>query len=112
MSHNEAHHDPQASLYLAGRWLENDPAREFCFAQIGKPGRRRKQMTATLIATNRTSRQLRAALVRIAQTASQIAALYERFGPDQPWGFADPTSWKCSARYCPHHAACPGGAGP
>ena len=112
VSQNEAHHDPQASLYLAGRWLENDPAREFCFAQIGKPGRRRKQMTATLIATNRTSRQLRAALARIAQTASQIAALYERFGPDQPWGFADPTSWKCSARYCPHHAACPGGAGP
>jgi hypothetical protein len=112
LSQNEADHDPQASLYLAGRWLEGDPASEFCFAQIGKPGRRRKQMTATLIATSRTTRQLRGTLVRIAQAASQIAACYERFGPDQPWGFADPTSWKCSPRYCPHHAACPGGAGP
>ena len=112
LSQNEAHHDPQASLYLAGRWLENDPAREFCFAQIGKPGKRRKQMTASLVATSRSARQLRGALVRIAQAASQIVAYYERFGPDQPWGFADPTSWKCSPRYCHHHAACPGGAGP
>jgi hypothetical protein len=112
LSQNEAHHDPQASLYLAGRWLQNDPAREFCFAQIGKPGRRRKQMTASLVATSRSDRQLRGALVRIAQAASQIVACYERFGPDEPWGFADPTSWKCSPRYCPHHAACPGGAGP
>jgi hypothetical protein len=34
----KADHDPQAGLYLAGRWLEADPAREFCFAQIAKPG--------------------------------------------------------------------------
>jgi hypothetical protein len=85
LSQNEAHHDPQASLYLAGRWLQNDPAREFCCAQIGKPGRRRKQMTASLVATSRSDRQLRGALVRIAQAASQIAACYERFGPDRPW---------------------------
>jgi hypothetical protein len=25
------------------------------------------------------------------RAASQIAAYYERFGPDQLWGFADPT---------------------
>ena len=55
--------------------------------------------------------QLRGTLARIAQAASQIAALYERFGPDEPWGFADPIGWKCAPRYCRHHARCPGGAG-
>ena len=29
-------------------------------------------------------------------------ALYERYGPDEPWGFADPTGWKCTERYCQH----------
>jgi hypothetical protein len=33
-----ADRDPQAGLYLAGRWLAGQPAREFCFAQIAKPG--------------------------------------------------------------------------
>jgi hypothetical protein len=33
-----ADHDPQAGLYLAGRWLTGAPAHEFCFAQIAKPG--------------------------------------------------------------------------
>ena len=107
----KADHDPQAGLYLAGRWLEGDPAREFCFAQIGKPGSRRKQMSASLITTRRAPGQLRAMLVRIAQAASQIDAYYRRFGPDEPWGFADPGGWKCSPRYCAHHPRCPGGGG-
>ena len=50
-------------------------------------------------------------LARIALAASQIAALHDRYGPDRPWGFADPTSWKCGPRYCQHWATCPGGAG-
>ena len=40
--------------------------------------------------TSRSTGQLRGALARIAQVARQIVACYERFGPDQPWGFADP----------------------
>ena len=104
--------DPQAGLYLAARWLEGQPAREFCFAQIAKPGaRRRKQMAAALITTTRTVGQQRASLARIAQAASQLAAYYERFGPDEPWGFADPAGWKCAPRYCAHWHACPGGTG-
>src|SRR5437764_8245683 len=103
--------DPQAGLYLAGRWLESYPADELCFAQIAKPGKRRKQMAASLVPTSRTSGQLRGVLARLALAASQIAACYERYGPDQPWGFADPTSWKCSPRYCSHWASCPGGTG-
>jgi hypothetical protein len=110
-SQAKADHDPQASLYLAGRWLTGQPADTFTFAQIGKPGSRRKTMTTALVDTQRTVGQLRAILARIAQAASQIAALYDRYGPDEPWGFADPASWKCTPRYCSHHRRCPGGSG-
>jgi hypothetical protein len=34
----KADHDFQPAVYLAGRWLESDPAGQFCFAQIAKPG--------------------------------------------------------------------------
>jgi hypothetical protein len=46
-----------------------------------------------------------------ARRTAQIVACYERFGPDEPWGFADPGGWKCSARYCGAWGSCPGGAG-
>jgi hypothetical protein len=67
-------------------------------------------MRASLVTTRRAPAERRAMLARIAQAASQIDTYYQRFGPDQPWGFADPAGWKCSPRYCAHHAACPGGA--
>lgn len=103
--------DPQAGLYLAARWLEGDPARDFSFAQIAKPGKRRKEMSASLVTTSRTVGQLRASLARVAQAASQIVLYHDRYGPEQPWGFADPTGWKCSRRFCQHYDACPGGGG-
>ena len=81
------------------------------FAQIAKPGKRRKRMSTALVTTSRTVGQMRGVLARVALAASQIAAAYERYGPDQPWGFADPTSWKCSHRYCHAWASCPGGKG-
>jgi hypothetical protein len=34
----KANHDFQPSVYLAGRWLEANPAAQFCFVQIAKPG--------------------------------------------------------------------------
>jgi hypothetical protein len=110
-SQTKADHDPQAGLYLAGRWLAGQPAEQFCFVQVGKPGKKRKTMTTSFVVTRRTVPQLRATVVRIAQAASQIAALYERYGPDEPWGFADPSGWKCSPRYCGHYGRCPGGGG-
>ena len=61
--------------------------------------------------TSRSAGQLRGALVRIAQVARQIVASYERFGRDEPWGFADPSGWKCSERYCEAWGRCPAGAG-
>ena len=107
----KADHDFQPAVYLAGRWLESDPAAQFSFAQIAKPGARRKAMGASIVTTTRSAGQLRGALARIAQAARQIVACYERFGPDEPWGFADPSGWKCSPRYCEHWHSCPGGAG-
>src|SRR4051794_35190793 len=110
-SQAKADHDPQAGLYLAGRWLAGDPAEHFCFAQIGKPGKKRKTMSTSFVVTRRSVGELRATLVRIAQAASQIHALYERYGPDEPRGFADPSGWKCLPHYCGHYARCPGGGG-
>ena len=107
----QADRDTQAGLYLTGRWLQGNPAEEFCYAQIAKPGPRRKHMSTALVPTSRTIGQMRATLARVALAASEIVATYARLGPDRPWGFADPTSWKCSRRYCDHFAACPGGAG-
>jgi PD-(D/E)XK nuclease superfamily len=108
---DRADSDPQAGIYLAGRWLEGYPANELLFAQIAKPGRRRKRMSASLISTTRKAGQMRGVIARVALAASQIAAAYERYGPDQPWGFADPTSWKCSPRFCHAWGSRPGGRG-
>ena len=68
-------------------------------------------MSASLVTTRRSTVQLRGGLVRIAQAARQIVAYHERFGPEQPWGFADPGGWKCSERYCEAWPTCPGGTG-
>jgi PD-(D/E)XK nuclease superfamily len=111
ITQDQADSDPQAGLYLAGRWLEGYPASELCFAQIAKPGKRRKQMGAFLVPTSRSAGQLRGVLARVALAASQIAACYERYGPNRPWGFADPTSWRCSARFCWAWGRCPGDVG-
>ena len=59
ISQDGADRDPQAALYLAGRWLEGRPASEFTFAQIAKPGKRRKEMGAALVTTRRSDGQLR-----------------------------------------------------
>ena len=111
ISQPQADRDPQASLYLTGRWLEGRPAEEFSFAQIAKPGKQRRQISSVLRTTTRSVGQMRATLARIALAASEITAAYERLGPDRPWGFADPTSWKCSSRFCAAWGNCPGGAG-
>ena len=47
----------------------------------------------------------------VALTENALRILHERYGPDEPWGFADPSGWKCSPRYCGHFARCPGGGG-
>jgi hypothetical protein len=101
ISHERADCDRHAGIYLAGRWLEGHPARGLLFAQIAKPGKRRKQITASLVSTTRAAGQMRSALARVALPASQIAACYERNGRDQPWGFADPNQLEVQAALVP-----------
>jgi PD-(D/E)XK nuclease superfamily len=108
---SKADRDIQAAIYLAGRWLEGRPAERFTFAQILRPGERRKRISTSLAHTTRTVGQLRATLTRLGLAASQIAWLYETFGPERPWGFAHPSSWKCSEKWCSYWESCPGGAG-
>jgi hypothetical protein len=107
----KADRDFQPDVYLAGRWLETNAAAAFQFAQVAKPGPKRREMGASIVTTSRTVGQLRGALARIAQAASEIVACWETLGPERPWGFADPSGWKCSARYCEAWHSCPGGAG-
>jgi hypothetical protein len=76
----KADHDFQPAVYLAGRWLEGDPAAEFSFAHIVKPGPRRKEMGASIVTTSRSTGQLRGALARIARAARQIVAYYDHLG--------------------------------
>ena len=109
-SQAKADHDPQAGLYLAGRWLAGDPAQVFCFAQIAKPGTRRKTMSSSFVTTRRSVGQLRATLARIAQAASQIARPLRPLGPDEPWGFADRAAGSVAALLRPY-PRCPGGGG-
>jgi len=110
-SQAKADHDPQAGLDLAGCWLASQPAEHFCFAQIGEPGQRRKTMSSAFVVTRRTHAQMRVTLARIAQATSQIVALYERYGLDEPWG--SPTPAAGSARRATAHTTrgVPGAAG-
>jgi hypothetical protein len=78
ISQAQADRDTQAGLYLTGRWLQSNPAEEFWFAQIAKPGPRRKQMSTALVPTSRTIGEMRATLARVALAASEIVATYER----------------------------------
>ena len=81
-------------------------------------------MTTALVPTRRSTAQMRSVFMRVAMVAGQIHAAYRQLGPDRPWGFAEPGSWKCEAdedsardarptrgRFCTHWAHCPMGAG-
>lgn len=92
--------DLQVSVYLAAKWLAGEPAFDFRFAQIAKPGERRQEMSTSIVRATRTEDELRATLVRFAQYAARIDAYYRFYGPDRPWPFADPYSWKCDDRFC------------
>jgi hypothetical protein len=51
---------------------------------------------------------MRGVLARIALAASQIVASYERFGPDQPWGFCGPDRLEVQHALVPRVAQLPG----
>lgn len=112
--------DLQATSYLAERALvAGQPAHDFRFAQVAKPKEgKRQNMSTALVGTTRTREQMTMVLTRYAMVAQQIVASYEQFGPDNPWGFAEPGHWKCSpnaegtaGRFCSHWQNCPMGVG-
>lgn len=103
--------DLQPSTYLLARYLEGNPADAFWWDIVLKPGKKRKSMSVAQVEARRTVAQLRATLVRYAAAARRMVALYEQFGPDNPWDFADPKHNLCSARFCGFHGSCPGGGG-
>lgn len=96
---------PQASLYLLERALTGAPRRRFVFHSVCPTARE----PVRAVATARSRAQLQAHLVRVASTARAIDALHRHLGQEAPWPLADPASWKCSPRYCPHFAGCQGG---
>lgn len=90
----------QASIYLTERWLAGNPAFDFLFAQIHKPGSgNRVNMGNSIVPTRRSDVEMRATLMRIAQTANLIWAAYLNRGRDRPWGWAS-EEWRCN--YCDH----------
>ena len=107
----KADHDFQPAVYLAGRWLEGNPAAAFQFAQIAKPGPRRKEMGASLITTTRSAGQLRGALVRIAQAARQIAPATSGSARTSRGGSPTPAAGSAASATATRWASCPGGAG-
>lgn len=110
----EADNDPQASIYLAARDLEGQPADRFVFAVMRKPARnaRSGEVAGRLVATLPSQLRTRRVIARFAQMAREVNAAYAHFGPDQPWEFASPRdAFPCSPRFCGHYARCAGGAG-
>jgi hypothetical protein len=100
-----SHDPPPGCRYLASPWLAGELAQPFCFAQIGKPGKRRKEMRSAFVVRSARARRSRGSRGPPARSPRSTSAA------GRAGGFADPSGWKCSARYCAHHARCPGGGG-
>jgi hypothetical protein len=103
--------DFQGTVYLAGRDIEGRPAHDFALAVLRKPTKKEGKIASRIVTTERDRRRRKGALARFVTMANGIAALYAQIGPEGPWPLADPSSWKCSKRFCEHFARCPGGAG-
>ena len=111
-SQASADHDPQAGLYLAGRWLDRRPgARVLLRAdrQARQAAQAHEQPRSSPPAGPSVSCAARSPGSRRPPARSPRST--SASGPTQPWGFADPSGWKCAPPYCRHHARCPGGAG-
>jgi PHD/YefM family antitoxin component YafN of YafNO toxin-antitoxin module len=65
-------------------------------------------MSTSLIGTGRTVGRMRGVLARVALAASQIAAAYERYGPDQPWGIRRPHELEVQPAVLPRVGELPG----
>ena len=80
----------QATLYLAFRAWQGTPAPRFEFHTLNTTA---SQPAGGITPTTRTPRQLNAVGIRVAQAARTLDALYQRFGPDEPWTYAEADHW-------------------
>jgi PD-(D/E)XK nuclease superfamily len=106
VSDKAAARDLQASCYLALREAEGRPAAGFAFHTL-RVGSGEIAVKETL--ASRSPAELQGFWVRVAQAARTLVALFEEFGPEEPWPFAATDHWACD--YCALHERCPGGAG-
>ncbi len=107
----KADHDFQPAVYLAGRWLEGDPAAQFCFAQIAKPGPRRKEIGASLVTTSRSigTAARRARPDRASRSADR--RLLRAVRPRRALGIRRPGRLEVQRALLRGVGTCPGGAG-
>lgn len=93
--------DWQATVYLAGRRAEQQPAAGFDF-EIAKPLKTPKAMR---LSTERTDDELDHFLSRILGVASELEWRVEA----DTWSYAPPGAWYCSMKSCGYWSSCPGG---
>ena len=112
LSQSKADHDFQPAVYLAGRWLEGDPAAAFAFAQIAKPGPAPARRSAASLVTHQPVGRAAARRARPDRAGSPAdRRLLRAVRPRRALGVRRPGGWKCSERYCEAWQTCPGGAG-
>jgi hypothetical protein len=103
--------DTQVTVYLAGRQIEGRPADRFRLAAMCKPTKTLGFRTK-LISSYRGQKGLNRSLAQFANMARSVNAFWREFGPYEPWAYADAKAqWRCSPKFCDHHANCAGGAG-
>jgi hypothetical protein len=112
VSKSEADGAIEPGVYLLDRRLGPDPAEEFVFANLVRPGKKRASFGARLLRTRRTDAQLRGVMLRFAQMAREISERVAEIGYERPWKFADPgRAFPCRRAFCAHAKRCPGWSG-
>jgi hypothetical protein len=99
----------QATGYLAAKAREGRPASRFAFHTVnyGEP-----KLQVLEQPTTRTSEQLNAFWLRIAQAARRLDFYSRAYTPAEPWDLAHPGSYRlCNPRNCQFFDVCPGGRG-
>lgn len=101
---NSIDSDPQATLYIASKYVQDGSLPGFAWHQVKKPTTR-TPASATVLTTQRTPLQITSYLQRVAQVAREIEWRAETGN----WQGAVPGSWWCSQKFCGYYETCPYG---
>lgn len=96
--------NPQATLYIASRYVRDGSLPGFAWHQIRRP-LKTKPAEVRLMTTERTVVQVDNYLARIAQVAREIEWRVETGN----WQGAVPGEWWCSEKFCGYFPTCPYG---